>query len=151
MAIACLGLVTFLPLRNDFSLPCFISRISRSTFLPAEGEYLRSEDFLERDFLAVDVRELFFALPAREEPLDPLREVRDLARPLIEVLPDFLLVAFLVAMTILLGGQMAGGSGQVVSYRSDAEREHYIFCHTTRRTPGRRTRGSAMSHAATCR
>ena len=41
MAMACLGLVTFLPLRPDLSLPCFIARISVSTFLLADGEYLR--------------------------------------------------------------------------------------------------------------
>src|ERR1700712_3661859 len=58
MARACLGLVTFFPLRPLFSLPCFISRISRSTFLLAEGEYLRAPalffaaDFLAGDFLA---------------------------------------------------------------------------------------------------
>ena len=66
MAIACLGLVTFFPLRPDFSLPCFISRISRSTALPAAGLYLRSLDdffdalffeelvFAEEDFFAED-------------------------------------------------------------------------------------------------
>jgi hypothetical protein len=96
MAMACFGLVTFLPLRPDFSLPCFMARISLSTSLPAEGEYLRPDDFLaadffEVDFLAAEVRELFFELPA-----------------------DFFLVAFLVAITILLGGQMASRSGQVV-------------------------------------
>lgn len=86
MAIACFGLVTFLPLRPERSCPFFIARISRSTFLLAEGEYLR-EDFLEDDFLAlpdflslellvVDVRlalplflpaVLFFALALRED------------------------------------------------------------------------------------
>jgi hypothetical protein len=73
--MACFGLVTFLPLRPDFSFPFFISRISISTFLPAEGEYLRPDDFFELDFF---------------------------------------LVAFFVAITILHGGQMAGGSEQVV-------------------------------------
>lgn len=58
MAIACLGLVTFLPLRPLFSLPCFISFISRSTALLALGPYLRPEllffadDFLLELFLA---------------------------------------------------------------------------------------------------
>ncbi len=47
MAIACFGLVTFLPLRPERSVPFFISRISVSTFLPADGEYLRVEDFFE--------------------------------------------------------------------------------------------------------
>src|SRR5438445_3005045 len=35
MAMACLRLVTFFPDRPDFSLPCFFSRIARSTFSPA--------------------------------------------------------------------------------------------------------------------
>lgn len=52
MAMACFGLVTFFPLRPDFSFPCFISRISRSTALPAAGLYLRElDDFFEEDFL----------------------------------------------------------------------------------------------------
>lgn len=58
MAIACLGLVTFFPLRPDFSLPCFISRISRSTALPAAGLYLR---VLDDFFDALFFEELFFA------------------------------------------------------------------------------------------
>lgn len=63
MAMACFRLVTFLPLRPDFSLPCFISRISVSTFLPEEGEYLRRDDFLfEVDFLAEERLVLFLAL-----------------------------------------------------------------------------------------
>jgi len=45
MAIACLGLVTFFPLRPLVSLPSFIARISRSTSAPAEGEYLRVAPF----------------------------------------------------------------------------------------------------------
>ena len=92
MAMACLRLVTFLPLRPDFSLPRFISRISRSTFLPADGEYLRlEEDFFDPllrgallralDFFA----ELFFAALFFAEDFLVL---------------DFFL-AVLVAMTIL--------------------------------------------------
>lgn len=79
MAIACFGLVTFLPLRPDLNLPCFISRISVSTFFPADGEYLWFEDFLDELFFAVlrRVLLLFFALL------------------------DFFLVAFFVAITIL--------------------------------------------------
>jgi hypothetical protein len=50
IAIACFGLVTFLPLRPDLSLPDFISLISVSTFLPAEGEYFLAEDLLEAAF-----------------------------------------------------------------------------------------------------
>ena len=41
MAIACFGLVTGLPLRPLFSFPSFMAFISRSTLLPAAGEYLR--------------------------------------------------------------------------------------------------------------
>ena len=98
MAIACFRLVTFLPLRPDFSFPFFISRISRSTFLPADGEYLRPEDFFELDFLELD-------------GLD------DDARVLFRELLDFFRVAFLVAMTILLEGQMRSGLRQVACGR----------------------------------
>jgi hypothetical protein len=53
-----LRLVTFLPLRPLFSLPRFISRISRSTFLLADGLY-----FLELDFLLdFDFADVFFAV-----------------------------------------------------------------------------------------
>lgn len=133
MAMACFGFVTFLPLRPDFSLPCFISRISLSTFLLADGEYLRLEDFFELDFLELDFfaddpRVLFFALLPREERLDEplrdllelplLRDVRErelLLEPPRELLLDFFLAAFLVAITILLGSQMARTLEQVVS------------------------------------
>jgi hypothetical protein len=63
MAMACLRLVTFLPLRPLRSRPCFIARISVFTFLPALGEYLRpdfpvvffaAEDLLADDFLPGD-------------------------------------------------------------------------------------------------
>lgn len=106
MAIACFGFVTFLPLRPDFSVPFFISRISVSAFLPDDGEYLRPDDFFALDFLALDffaveLRVLLFAVLPRELRLSVL-------------LLDFLLAAFFVAMTILLGGQMASGLGQVV-------------------------------------
>jgi len=37
--------VTFLPLRPERSLPAFISRISVRTFLAADGEYFRLDDF----------------------------------------------------------------------------------------------------------
>jgi hypothetical protein len=64
MAMACLRLVTFFPLRPDFSLPCFISFISRSTDLPAAGLYLRVlDDFLEDLPFAL----LFFAEPFFED------------------------------------------------------------------------------------
>lgn len=72
MAMACFGFVTFLPLRPDFSLPFFIARISRFTSLPAEGEYLRLDDFffdelfreevLLREPVLLRAEELFFAL-----------------------------------------------------------------------------------------
>lgn len=45
MAMACFGFVTFFPLRPLLSLPFFISRISVSTFFPAEGEYFLLDDF----------------------------------------------------------------------------------------------------------
>jgi hypothetical protein len=115
MAIACLRLVTFLPLRPDFNLPCFISRISRSTFLPAEGEYLReeaffAEDFREADFFTAEAREVFFALAPRvERP-----EVRECDPALFGRPLALFFVAFFVAITILLAGQMASSSGQVV-------------------------------------
>lgn len=68
MAIACFGFVTFLPLRPERSLPCFIARISRSTFLPAEGEYFLPDDFFEADFREVVLffADDFFALDPRE-------------------------------------------------------------------------------------
>jgi hypothetical protein len=51
MAIACFGFVTFLPLRPDLRVPRFISFISVSTFLLAEGEYFWPEVFLLRLFV----------------------------------------------------------------------------------------------------
>jgi hypothetical protein len=100
MAMACFGLVTFFPLRPDFSLPRFIACISRLTSLPAEGEYLRPEDFFELDFFELDFLELDFL--AAELRVLFLAEL------------DFFLVAFLVAITILLGGQMTAVLTQVV-------------------------------------
>lgn len=125
MAMACFGFVTFLPLRPDFSLPCFIARISRSTSLPAEGEYLRLDDFfvrLELDFFEADPRELFFpllrvlffALLPREDRPDVFPRVEREREDLLLELLDFFLAAFFVAITILLGGQMASSLGQVV-------------------------------------
>lgn len=57
MAIACLGFVTFLLLLPMVSLPSFMARISRSTSLPAPGEYLRPVDFFAGAFVAAE----FFA------------------------------------------------------------------------------------------
>lgn len=55
MAMACLRLVTFLPLRPLFSLPRFISCISCFTSLPADGLYFLPEDFLLlEDFLELE-------------------------------------------------------------------------------------------------
>ena len=117
MAMACFGFVTFSPLRPDFSLPCFMARISRSTSLPAEGEYLRPEDFfalLELDFLEEVPRVLFFAPVLRVLFLALLPRVLFLALPPLRERPlDFFLAAFFVAITILLGGQMAGSLGRV--------------------------------------
>src|SRR5947209_2010212 len=80
MAIACLGLVTFLPLRPDLSLPSFISLISVSTFLLAEGEYFRPEDFFADDFLPDDfLAEDFLALVLFLELPFPAEELLFLA------------------------------------------------------------------------
>jgi hypothetical protein len=92
--------------------------------LPAEGEYLRPEDFFELDlreldFLAAEPRVLFFALLLRVERLElPLRDLllrddREREDVPLELLLDFFLAAFFVAITILLGGQMACSLGQV--------------------------------------
>jgi hypothetical protein len=80
--------------------------------LPADGEYLRLEDFFAADFLATDFfadapRVLFFVLLLRELRLELLRETREWEIPFLELLLDFFLVAFFVAITILLAGQMA--------------------------------------------
>jgi hypothetical protein len=62
IAMACFRLVTFLPLRPLFSLPCFIAFISRSTSLPADGLYSREGlDFFELLFFAEDFFVDFFA------------------------------------------------------------------------------------------
>ena len=73
IAIACFGLVTFLPLLPLFSLPRLNSCISRSTLFCAFGLYFRPEDFFfdELVFLADEERDL----PERDEldlPLDEL-------------------------------------------------------------------------------
>lgn len=54
MAMACLRLVTFLRERPERNFPCFISRMLRSTFLPAFAPYfLRPAVFLRVAFLRV--------------------------------------------------------------------------------------------------
>jgi hypothetical protein len=69
IAIACFGLVTFLPLRPLFSLPCFIAFISVSTLLPAAGLYFRVDPlffallFLVADFFVPDFFAAVFFLP----------------------------------------------------------------------------------------
>ena len=45
MAIACLRLVTFFPLRPLLSVPRFSSCMARSTFLPAAELYFLPDDF----------------------------------------------------------------------------------------------------------
>lgn len=82
IAMACFGLVTFLPLLPLLSLPRLNSCISRSTLCCALGLYLRLlDDFFfdglrwERD----EVLPLFFAdeerdLPDRDDELDLLRD-----------------------------------------------------------------------------
>ena len=106
-------------------------------------------DFLELDFLDEELRALFRALP--------LRELRDrelllFDLPFLELLDFFFLVAFLVATTILLGGQMRSRLGQVACAGcrkgGRAATETLLPHHTIRRIPGVRTSGSAMSHAA---
>jgi hypothetical protein len=93
--------------------------------LPAEGEYLRLDDFfvrLELDFFEADPRELFFpllrvlffALLPREDRPDVFPRVEREREDLLLELLDFFLAAFFVAITILLGGQMASSLGQVV-------------------------------------
>lgn len=101
MAMACLRLLTFLPLRPLFNLPSCISCISRSTCLPAPLLYLRPELFfelfLEEDFFAeLRFAEDFFA--------DERRVLFLLDDFLLEDLrPDdfFLLLAFFVAIWVL--------------------------------------------------
>ncbi|HEX8925586.1 MAG TPA: hypothetical protein VF786_07320 [Terriglobales bacterium] len=109
-----------------------MARISRSTSLPAAGEYLRLEDFFEPDFFDAEPRVLFLALLPRVLFLALLLRVLFLALPRVlffavlreererealplELLLDFFLAAFFVAITILLGGQMASSLGQVAS------------------------------------
>lgn len=145
--------------------------------MPAEGEYLRLEDFFELDFfdaeprvlfLVLLPRVLFFALlprvlffaPPRVLFFAVLREEREREEPLLgvlldfffELLLDFFLAAFFVAITILLGGQMAGSLGQVASTRRGKVASLWTcesFCgYTMRRMTGMRTNGSAMSHVA---
>jgi hypothetical protein len=119
IAIACFGLVTFLPLRPDLSWPFFISLISVSTFLPAEGEYLRPDDFFAEDFFAeVFLVEDFLAEELLVEDLFAL--VPFLVLPfraeelLFLVLLDLFLAAFFDAISILLENQMFAGFESVV-------------------------------------
>lgn len=69
MAMACLRLVTFLPLRPLLSLPWFMAFISRSTSLPTDGLYLRvvffaaflAGAFFDAVFFVAFFAEAFFA------------------------------------------------------------------------------------------
>ena len=139
MAMACLGFVTFLPLRPDLSLPFFISFISVSTLLPAAGEYLRPEDFFAEDlFVEGFLLEDFFALLLLLVLLFFAEEL------LFLMLLDFFFAAFFVAIFILLENQMACRFESVVWRMLCRER----VCYTTRRKPGTRTSGSAMTQQA---
>src|SRR3984957_19723087 len=60
IAIACFRLVTFLPLRPLFNVPFFISRISVSTFLLAEGLYFRVKLFFAAFFAGAFLADVFF-------------------------------------------------------------------------------------------
>ena len=101
MAMACLRLVTFLPLRPLFSLPCFIAFISRSTLLPAAFPYLRPEllffadVFLLALFFIADFFVLVFLLAVF---LLPVFFAADF------LVADFF-AAFLVAIKILPGSR----------------------------------------------
>ena len=108
IAIACLGFVTFLPLRPLFNLPRLNSCISVSTCFCAFGLYFRP--LLEEDFFAEELRrlELFFDVPrwARLELLlldDRLPPVDDLLR--LELRPedeDFDLRAVAIGSSLLI-------------------------------------------------
>ena len=94
--MACLGLVTFFPLRPDFRRPRLNSCISRFTSLPAEGEYFRRDDdlleaFFEADFLPED----FFAA-------DLLRVVLFFVLLLLRELDVFFALLFLVLLFFAL-------------------------------------------------
>lgn len=89
--MACLGLMTFLPPGPDLSVPCFIAFISRSTFLPAEGEYLRREE----DFFALVLLRVELVL------LRALVFFAALFRAGVFLAPLDLFLAALVAITIL--------------------------------------------------
>lgn len=94
--MACLRLVTFLPLRPLFSLPSCISCISRFTCLPAPLLYFRPPLFFEELFFDEDFLELRLA----EDFFDPLRVLFLLDDFLLEDLrpDDFFLLAFFVAI-----------------------------------------------------
>lgn len=99
MAMACLRLVTFLPLRPDFSLPCFIAFISRSTSLPADGEYLRPEDFFRAEALLCDAV-VFFAEILLARLLVLLRPLLFFAAVFFALL-DFVLAFFALLFLVL--------------------------------------------------
>lgn len=102
--MACLGFVTFLPLRPLFSLPLFISCISRSTFLPALGLYLRPvlffEDFFAEDFFA-DEDDDFLCEDRVEDFLEADEDLPDRDEDfLLELFFEDFFAAFFVAMAL---------------------------------------------------
>src|SRR6185437_441183 len=118
MAMACLRLVTFLPLRPLFSLPCFIAFISRSTLLPAAFPYLRPELLLFAEvfllalfLLALFLLALFFvALFLAAVFLLAIFLVADFF-----LVPDFFAAAFFVAIRILPDSRSPEPLSQVAS------------------------------------
>ncbi len=72
MAMACLRLVTFLPLRPLFSVPALRSRMARSTLLPALGLYLRPAE----DFFAAAIVKFSLPLNGKRRGLRGLRGKR---------------------------------------------------------------------------
>lgn len=70
MAMACLRLVTFLPLRPLFSVPCFLSCIARFTLLCAfEPYFLPPEDLCDDRLVAMEI------LPSSDWEADADEEV----------------------------------------------------------------------------
>lgn len=72
--MACLRLVTFLPLRPLFSLPCFISRISVWTFFCAFGPYFLPPELLCEDELLVAMEQSPFCFIGKPRRMWRLRE-----------------------------------------------------------------------------
>ncbi|HEX3472207.1 MAG TPA: hypothetical protein VHT28_13570, partial [Silvibacterium sp.] len=62
-------LVTFFPLRPDFSFPCFIAFISRSTDLEAFGLYFLPLDFFFAELFFATLFFVGIAIPPHSEKL----------------------------------------------------------------------------------